>query len=245
MVDTYFTNTPHFLGGTGLSRIEADLRWHHERAFGDGLAGECSLDSVGRHKYRAGSQAEQHLYSPKVIHTLQQALWTDDAELFDKYAAMVEDDGPRTIRSLLTFRYDSCTPVPLDEVEPAQNIVRRFKTGAMSYGSISREAHECMARAMNELGGKSNSGEGGELPERFGTELNSAIKQVASGRFGVTREYLLSAQEIQIKMAQGAKPGEGRASARAQGLRGNSAHALFDQRHIADIAAAASRYILD
>lgn len=209
LVDTYFTNTPHFLGGTGLSRIEADLRWHHERAFGDGLAGECSLDSVGRHKYRAGSQAEQHLYSPKVIHTLQQALWTDDAELFDKYAAMVEDDGPRTIRSLLTFRYDSCTPVPLDEVEPAQNIVRRFKTGAMSYGSISREAHECMARAMNELGGKSNSGEGGELPERFGTELNSAIKQVASGRFGVTREYLLSAQEIQIKMAQGAKPGEG------------------------------------
>ncbi len=209
LVDAYFTNTPHLLGGVGLDRIEADLRWHHARAFEGRLAGECALDSVGRHKWRAGELAEQHLYSPQVIHMLQQALWTDDAALFDRYAALVEADGPRTIRSLLTFRYDSCTPVPLDEVEPASSIVRRFKTGAMSYGSISREAHECMARAMNELGGKSNSGEGGELPERFGTELNSAIKQVASGRFGVTREYLLSACEIQIKMAQGAKPGEG------------------------------------
>ena len=122
---------------------------------------------------------------------------------------MVENDGPRTIRSLLTFRYECCKAVPLEEVEPAESIVRRFKTGAMSYGSISREAHECMALAMNHLGGKSNSGEGGELPERFGTARNSAIKQVASGRFGVTRDYLLSAKEIQIKMAQGAKPGEG------------------------------------
>ena len=122
---------------------------------------------------------------------------------------MVESDGPRTIRSLLTFRYECCKAVPLEEVEPVESIVRRFKTGAMSYGSISREAHECLALAMNRLGGKSNSGEGGELPERFGTLRNSAIKQVASGRFGVTRDYLLSAKEIQIKMAQGAKPGEG------------------------------------
>ena len=110
---------------------------------------------------------------------------------------------------MLTFRLDACREISLEEVESAAAIVKRFRTGAMSYGSISREAHECLAQAMNRLGGKSNSGEGGELPERFGTELNSAIKQVASGRFGVTRDYLLSAQEIQIKMAQGAKPGEG------------------------------------
>ena len=110
---------------------------------------------------------------------------------------------------MLDFRYELCDPVPIVEVESAEQIVRRFKTGAMSYGSISQEAHECMAAAMNRLGARSNSGEGGELPERFGTTLNSAIKQVASGRFGVTRDYLLSAKEIQIKMAQGAKPGEG------------------------------------
>ncbi len=136
-------------------------------------------------------------------------MWTDSKELFDKYAARVENDGPRTIRSMLTFDFDACREIPLDEVESAASIVKRFRTGAMSYGSISQEAHECMAQAMNRLGGKSNSGEGGELPERYGTALNSAIKQVASGRFGVTREYLLSAKEIQIKMAQGAKPGEG------------------------------------
>ena len=208
LVDAYFTNTPHYLGGTDLRRIEEDSRYHHGRAFFDPLGGGA-LPSVGRHRLRTGHGAEEHLYSPEVIHTLQQALWNDDRALFDRYAAMVENDGPRTIRSLLTFRYECCKAVPLEEVEPAESIVRRFKTGAMSYGSISREAHECMALAMNHLDGKSNSGEGGELPERFGTARNSAIKQVASGRFGVTRDYLLSAKEIQIKMAQGAKPGEG------------------------------------
>ena len=160
--------------------------------------------------------AEEHLYTPQVIHTLQQAVWTNSEELFDKYAEMIENDGPRAIRSLLDFRFECCTPVPLEEVEPVEQIVRRFKTGAMSYGSISREAHECMAIAMNRLGGRSNSGEGGEWPERFGTELNSAVKQVASARFGVTREYLQSAKEIQIKMAQGAKPGEGASKASPQ-----------------------------
>ncbi len=209
LVDAYFTNTPHYLGGTGLSRIEADSRWHHDRAFVSSLAGSDALDSVGKHRLRKGENAEEHLYTPEVIHTLQQAVWNNDRSLFDKYASMVENDGPRTIRSLLDFRYDCCKAIPLEEVEPVENIVKRFKTGAMSYGSISQEAHECMAKAMNRLGGKSNSGEGGELPERFGSELNSAIKQVASGRFGVTRDYLLSAKEIQIKMAQGAKPGEG------------------------------------
>ena len=204
--ERYFTNTPFVLGGADLNRIEADSRFHHDAAFAQPAGG---LPSVGVHRLRTGRQAEEHLYSPETIHLLQQAVQTGSREIFDRYAARVESEGPRTIRSMLTFRYDACRPVPLAEVEPVSEIVKRFRTGAMSYGSISREAHECLARAMNKLGGRSNSGEGGELAERFGTELNSAIKQVASGRFGVTREYLLSAREIQIKMAQGAKPGEG------------------------------------
>ena len=206
-VDIYFSNTPHVLGGTDLSKVEADSRFHHAAAFRE--AAVPALPSVGAHRLRTGPEAEEHLYAPETIHLLQQAVWTDDRALFDRYAARVENEGPRTIRSMLDFRYEACRAIPLDQVESAESIVRRFRTGAMSYGSISKEAHECMARAMNRLGGKSNSGEGGELPERFGTDLNSAIKQVASGRFGVTREYLLSAKEIQIKMAQGAKPGEG------------------------------------
>ncbi|MBQ6059926.1 MAG: glutamate synthase large subunit [Clostridia bacterium] len=206
-VDKYFTNTPACLGGTDLNRVEADLLFHHRAAFAD--PAENGLPSVGIHRLRTGEGAEEHLYSPETIHLLQQAVWTDSRETFDRYAAGVEQEGPRTIRSMLTFRYEACREIPLSEVESAASIVKRFRTGAMSYGSISQEAHECLAKAMNHLGGRSNSGEGGELPERFGTELNSAIKQVASGRFGVTRDYLLSAQEIQIKMAQGAKPGEG------------------------------------
>ena len=207
LVEKYFSNTPYVLGGTDLNKVEADSRFHHAPAF----AGpeQKGLPSVGVHRLRTGEGAEEHLYSPETIHLLQQAVWTDSRELFDRYAARVEHEGPRTIRSMLGFAFDACRAIPLDEVEPASEIVKRFRTGAMSYGSISREAHECLAQAMNRLGGKSNSGEGGELPERFGTNLNSAIKQVASGRFGVTREYLLSAKEIQIKMAQGAKPGEG------------------------------------
>ncbi len=205
--ETYFTNTPHVLGGTDLNRVEDDSRFHHAAAFAD--PEQKGLPGIGVHRLRTGEGAEEHLYSPETIHLLQQAVWTDSRELFERYAARVENEGPRTIRSMLTFNFDACRAIPLEEVEPAAAIVRRFRTGAMSYGSISREAHECLARAMNRLGGRSNSGEGGELPERFGTDLNSAIKQVASGRFGVTREYLRSAKEIQIKMAQGAKPGEG------------------------------------
>ncbi len=206
-VERYLTNTPYVLGGTDLNKVEADSRHHHSEAFA--CRTEMGLPSVGVHRLRTGGGAEEHLYAPETIHLLQQAVWTDSRELFDRYAARVENEGPRTIRSMLTFAFDACRAVPPEEVEPASEIVRRFRTGAMSYGSISREAHECLAQAMNRLGGKSNSGEGGELPERFGTGLNSAIKQVASGRFGVTRDYLLSAKEIQIKMAQGAKPGEG------------------------------------
>jgi len=207
LVEAYFTNTPCSLGGTDLNRVEANSRFHHDAAFAAYAA--AGLPSIGTHKYRRGEGAEEHLYAPETIHLLQTAVWNNDRAVFDKYAARVENEGPRTIRSMLSFRYEACREIPLDKVEPVSEIVKRFRTGAMSYGSISQEAHECMAKAMNHLGGRSNSGEGGELPERFGTDLNSAIKQVASGRFGVTREYLLSAKEIQIKMAQGAKPGEG------------------------------------
>ncbi len=205
--ERYFTNTPALLGGKDLSDIEAENRRHHDSAFKDPVS--AGPVKVGRHKQTAGEGAEEHLYSPKVIRMLQQAVWTNDRGLFDEYSSLIADEGPVTIRSCLDFRYDLCDQVPPEEVESEAQIVRRFRTGAMSYGSISREAHECIAAAMNHLGGKSNSGEGGEDPVRFGTELNSAIKQVASARFGVTRDYLLSAEEIQIKMGQGAKPGEG------------------------------------
>ncbi|MFI3313608.1 MAG: glutamate synthase-related protein, partial [Eubacteriales bacterium] len=150
------------------------------------------------------------LYNANTIIALQQATRTGDYDRFKQYTKLVDNEHkPHTLRGLLAFAYEDATPIDIDEVEPVSAIVKRFKTGAMSYGSISQEAHECMAIAMNRLGGKSNSGEGGERPERLGTEKNSAIKQVASGRFGVTSAYLMSAQEIQIKMAQGAKPGEG------------------------------------
>ena len=205
IIERYFTNTPCRAGGVGLNRIEADVIYCHDNAFAQG---HQAPDTVGYHRLRTGESAEKHLYSPGVIDALQQATWTNDAEKYKEYSSLVQAEGV-TLRSLLEFRFDECRAVPLGEVEPASEIVKRFKTGAMSYGSISQEAHECMAVAMNRLGGKSNSGEGGEDAARFGTERNSAIKQVASGRFGVTAEYLLSAMEIQIKMAQGAKPGEG------------------------------------
>ena len=166
LVEKYFSNTPYVLGGTDLNKVEADSRFHHATAF----AGpeQKGLPSVGVHRLRTGEGAEEHLYSPETIHLLQQAVWTDSRELFDRYAARVEHEGPRTIRSMLGFAFDACRAIPLDEVEPASEIVKRFRTGAMSYGSISREAHECLAQAMNRLGGKSNSGEGGELPSVSG-----------------------------------------------------------------------------
>ena len=208
VVDEYFTGTLSRVGGIGLHEIEQLVDSHHSRAFDPlGLGGDPTLDSEGEHKVRAG--AEDHMYNPKVIHLLQQAVWEGDYNLYKQYAALVDDPGkPHTLRGLMEMQYLDA-PIPLDEVESVDSIVKRFKTGAMSFGSISKEAHECMAIAMNTLGGMSNSGEGGEDPARFGTITNSAIKQVASGRFGVTSEYLVSAKDIQIKMAQGAKPGEG------------------------------------
>ena len=208
VVDEYFTGTLSRVGGVGLKEIAQLVDDHHSRAFDPlGLGGDPTLDSRGEHKARAGQ--EDHMYSPQVIHLLQEATRRGDYKLFKEYTALVDDASkPHTLRGLMEMQYLD-TPIPLDEVESVDSIVKRFKTGAMSFGSISAEAHECMAMAMNTLGGKSNCGEGGEDPARFGTLKNSAIKQVASGRFGVTSEYLVSAQDLQIKMAQGAKPGEG------------------------------------
>ncbi|MBO6149007.1 MAG: glutamate synthase subunit alpha, partial [Lachnospiraceae bacterium] len=198
------------VGGLGIAEIDADVTERHDRAFDPlGLPTDTTLDSVGFHSLRSNALAESHLYSPETIVLLQEAVRDNDYGKFKEYTALVDDPQRRhTLRSFLEL-VPKGAPVPLDEVEPVSEIVKRFKTGAMSYGSISKEAHEALAVAMNTLGGKSNTGEGGEDICRFGTNKNSAIKQVASARFGVTIEYLGSAQEIQIKMAQGAKPGEG------------------------------------
>ena len=211
VIDRYFTNTVSRVGGIGLEEINEGVEYRHSHAFDPlGLGVDTTLDSVGEHKLRTGGDKEDHMYSPETVIALREATQLGSYERFKEYTAMVDNERrPHTLRGLLDFNTENVTPVPIDEVEGVSEIVKRFKTGAMSYGSISQEAHECMAIAMNRLGGKSNSGEGGEKPERLGTERNSAIKQVASGRFGVTSEYLVSAKEIQIKMAQGAKPGEG------------------------------------
>ena len=210
VIDQYFTNTISTVGGIGLKQIEEDLTYHHKRAFDVlGLKTDMSLDSIGFHKLRYGRHTEDHLYDAKTITLLQQAAQTNDYQLFKQYIHRLHN---KKIMHNLRDSFEivaNTTPIPLDEVESEEEIVKRFKTGAMSYGSISKEAHTCLAVAMNRLHGKSNTGEGGEDPKRFHTEENSAIKQVASGRFGVTSEYLINAQEIQIKMAQGAKPGEG------------------------------------
>lgn len=210
VIDTYFTNTISEVEGITLEDIEKDLIYHHDRAYDPlGLTTDTSLDSIGFHKLRKGDGKEDHLYSPEAIVKLQRATQTNDYDLFKEYSNELNSSHQKHhLRSQLHFK-KTRNSIPLSEVESEYEIVKRFKTGAMSYGSISEEAHTCMAIAMNRLGGKSNSGEGGEKPQRLGTEKNSAIKQVASGRFGVTEEYLVSAKEIQIKMAQGAKPGEG------------------------------------
>ena len=211
VIDSYFTNTVSPVAGIGLKEIAEGVQWRHNHAFDPlDLGVDTTLDSVGTHKLRSGSAAEDHLYNPKTIIALREAVQSGSYDRFREYTDLVDDERkPHTLRGLLEFNYPEDGGVPLEEVEPAEEIVKRFKTGAMSYGSISMEAHCCMAQAMNRLGGKSNSGEGGEDPARFGTDKNSAIKQVASARFGVTSAYLCSAKEIQIKMAQGAKPGEG------------------------------------
>ncbi|MBI4912310.1 MAG: glutamate synthase large subunit [Acidobacteria bacterium] len=212
-VDEYFTGTPTRIGGVGIDVIAREVQLRHDQAYPKRPADAPALPSGGRYKYRR--DGETHLNTPEAIHLLQAACRTGDYKLFKRYSELVDHPGkqPVTLRGLLEFR-SQARPVPLEEVEPLEAILARFKTGAMSYGSISQEAHEALAIAMNRIGGKSNTGEGGEDPARFtplpsGDSRNSAIKQVASGRFGVTSQYLVEAREIQIKMAQGAKPGEG------------------------------------
>ena len=212
VIDKYFTGTVSRIGGITIDDIARNTDAQHSKAFDPlGLSTDLTIDSMGRHKMRA--QGESHRYNPQTIHMLQMATREGNYEKFKQYTAMVDSEETGYIRSLIDFEYPT-KGIDIKEVESAKDIVTRFKTGAMSYGSISEEAHEALAVAMNHLHGKSNSGEGGESDERLesaGTknDRSSAIKQVASGRFGVTSRYLTSAQEIQIKMAQGAKPGEG------------------------------------
>ncbi|MDA0836830.1 MAG: glutamate synthase large subunit [Planctomycetota bacterium] len=214
LIDKYFTWTPSRVGGIGLEQVAAESKRQHSKAFPDRETNGSTLEVLGQYQFRKGG--EKHLFNPQTIHLLQKASRLNDFEVFKQYTAKINDQSTEmaTLRGLLEFKFDESTPVPIEEVEPVAVIVKRFKTGAMSYGSISLEAHETLAIAMNRLGGKSNTGEGGEDRRRYqplpnGDSKNSAIKQVASGRFGVTSEYLTQAKELQIKMAQGAKPGEG------------------------------------
>src|SRR5713226_6748561 len=213
-IDDYFTWTPTRIGGVGIDVVAREVRMRHERAFPPKRPiVHRQLGTGGQYQYR--QDGEHHLFNPLTIHKLQYACRTGNYNIFKEYSKLVDDQaaGLNTLRGMMDFR-PSPKPVPIEQVEPIEAIVKRFKTGAMSYGSISQEAHESLAVAMNRIGGKSNTGEGGEDPERYvqlgnGDSKNSAIKQVASGRFGVTSNYLVHAKELQIKMAQGAKPGEG------------------------------------
>jgi glutamate synthase (ferredoxin) len=213
VVDTYFTHTVSRVGGIGIDVIAEEVRLRHERAFGRAAGRRLELDPGGEYQWRR--DGEYHLFNPETVFKLQHATRSGEYRVFKEYTRAVDRQNERraTLRGLFRLK-PAGPPVPIDEVEPVSAIVRRFATGAMSYGSISREAHETLAIAMNRLGARSNTGEGGEDPERYvplpnGDSRRSAIKQVASGRFGVTSEYLVNADELQIKMAQGAKPGEG------------------------------------
>ncbi|KPK55070.1 MAG: glutamate synthase [Thiotrichales bacterium SG8_50] len=212
LVDEYFTGTSSRISGIGLEEIAQEALARRESAFGERPVGSLDLDFGGEYHFR--QTGEQHLWNPTTVSRLQHAVTNDDATAYADYAKAVNDQSRKlcTLRGL--FEFTGGEAIALDKVEPADEIVKRFCTGAMSHGSISKEAHECMAVAMNRLGGMSNTGEGGEDPSRYvrhssGDSKNSAIKQVASGRFGVTIDYLAHARELQIKMAQGAKPGEG------------------------------------
>ncbi|SDQ38847.1 glutamate synthase large subunit [Natronobacterium texcoconense] len=209
IVDEYFTGTENRTEGIGLAEIEEDLLERHETAFGDD-DGEDEIDLERHGEFEHRSDGVHHQWNPDTVGTLQQAARANDYERYQEFAEKINDQNRnlQTLRGLLEFDSDR-DPVPIDEVEPVTDVVERFSTAAMSLGSLSPEAHENNSIAMNRIGGKSNSGEGGEPPERFGTEKECNVKQVASGRFGVTSTYLSSADELQIKMAQGSKPGEG------------------------------------
>jgi glutamate synthase (ferredoxin) len=214
LVDRFFTGTASRLGGIGIEEIHRDIRLRHQHAFAERPTNGRTLDVGGQYQWRR--EGEAHLFNPETVHKLQNAVRTGNFEVFKQYTRLVDDQSQRlcTLRGLFELKFAD-DPIPIESVESVESIMKRFKSGAMSYGSISQEAHETLAIAMNRIGGKSNTGEGGEDPERYlwsndrGDSKNSAIKQVASGRFGVTSNYLVNAAELQIKMAQGAKPGEG------------------------------------
>ena len=213
VIDKYFTWTVSRIEGVGLDVLAEEALARHRQAFPERPVDNVALDTGGQYQWR--DDGEFHLFNPQSIHKLQLACRLGSYKLFKEYAELINHQAQNlcTLRGLLDFNWAEKS-VPIGEVEPVESIVKRFKTGAMSYGSISQETHEALAIAMNRLGGKSNTGEGGEDPERYvplpnGDSKNSAIKQVASGRFGVTSHYLVNARELQIKMAQGAKPGEG------------------------------------
>ena len=212
VIDEYFSGTVSRLGGAGLEVVAQETLMRHHAAFSETIQNPELLTSGGLYQWKR--DGEFHLWNPESIAALQDAVRNNDPKRYLEFSQLINDQSkqPTTIRSVLKFK--KSTPVPIEEVEPIEEIIKRFATGAMSFGSISRATHETIAIAMNRLGGKSNTGEGGEDPARFATLPNgeskrSAIKQIASGRFGVTTNYLVNADEIQIKIAQGAKPGEG------------------------------------
>ena len=222
VVDVCFRGTPTRIGGSGWEQLGRDVLALHDAAFAsermpDGSADAKALPNAGDYHWRNAPDAERHMNDPEAIAKLQAATSGNDRELYKQYSALNTRLSRNVqLRGLLRFKTEAATPIPIDEVQPAKEIVKRFVTGAMSYGSISLETHTTLALAMNTLGGKSNSGEGGENPRRLepladGSKnpFRSAIKQVASGRFGVTAYYLTNADELQIKISQGAKPGEG------------------------------------
>ncbi len=205
LIDNYFKGTPSRIGGVSYEEIFKEAMIFHDDAYKNPTK-KVSFSTVGEYHYR--NQGEFHAWNPQSVGLLQWATKSDDYQTYKKFSKLVDEQNaqPAFIRGILKWKHN---PIPIEEVEPAENIMKRFVTGAMSYGSISKEAHEAIAVAMNIIGGRSNTGEGGEDAGRFGTDRNSKIKQIASGRFGVTNNYLINAQELQIKIAQGAKPGEG------------------------------------
>jgi len=214
VIESFFTGTPSRIGGAGVDTIAREVLERHKKAYPERNVVPLRLEHGGQYQWRKGG--EEHTVNPESLAKFQYAVRMGDYQAFKEYSRLIDDQSRRlyTLRGLFEFRKGKAAPVPLEEVEPVSEIVKRFASGAMSFGSISKEAHETLAIAMNRLGGRSNSGEGGEDPERFEPDANgdlkrSAIKQVASGRFGVTSHYLVNADELQIKMAQGAKPGEG------------------------------------
>ena len=249
LIDSYFAGTTSRLEGIGLSVLAAEAQFKHEYAFRPLTEFETELSVGGSYHQRVNG--EYHLLNPLTISKLQQAVRQDSFKTFEEYTALIDNQSANlcTLRGLMKLK-KSDTPVPLEEVEPAKEIVKRFTTGAMSFGSICKEAHETLAIAMNRIGGKSNTGEGGEDEERFKPDANgdlrrSAVKQVASARFGVTANYLVNADELQIKMAQGAKPGEG---GQLPGHKVDDVIARaapLDPRRRAYLSAAASRHLLD